>query len=72
MVYRKGEWHMDLMIGTIDSKRLRKDLLHYYRTSGRMKSPAVRRHIETVEMADEQQLAAIAKKEGIDVRPYIR
>lgn len=63
---------MDLMIGTIDSKRLRKDLLHRYRASGKTKSPAIRHQIETVEMANEQQLVAIAKQEGMDLRPYIR
>lgn len=63
---------MDLMIGTIDSKRLRIDLLRHYRTSGNSKSPAVRHQIETVEMANEQQLVAIAKQEGINLRPYIR
>ena len=69
---RKGDEDMDLMIGTIDSKRLRKDLLHRYRTSGKTKSPAIRHQIETVEMANEQQLVAIAKQEGMDLRPYIR
>lgn len=63
---------MDLMIGTIDSKRLRKDLLQRYRSSGKMKSPATRHQIETVEMANEQQLVAIARQEGMDLRHYIR
>lgn len=63
---------MDLMIGTMDTKRLRKDLLHRYRTSGKLKSPAIRHRIDLVEMANEQQLAEFAKEEGIDLRPYIR
>lgn len=68
----KGDEDMDLMIGTIDSKRLRKDLLHRYRTSGKVKSPAVQHRIDLVEVADEQQLVAIAKEDGMDLRPYIR
>lgn len=63
---------MDLMIGTMDAKRLRKDLLHRYRTSGKLKSPAVRHQIDLVETANEQQLVAIAKEEGMDLRLYIR
>lgn len=63
---------MDLMIGTIDSKRLRNDLLKHYRTSGKMKSPSIRHQIERVELANEQQLVAIAKQEEMDLRPYIR
>ena len=45
---------MDFMIGTVDSKRLRKDLLQHFRT------------------ANEQQLVALAKQEGFEMRPYIR
>lgn len=63
---------MDLMIGTVDSKRLRRALLQRYRTSGNARSPATKNKIYTVETADEQQLIAMAKKEGMDLRPYIR
>lgn len=63
---------MDLMIGIVDSKRLRRDLLQMYQNRGNRKSPAVRNNIYMVEDADEQQLIAIAKKEEIDLRKYIR
>lgn len=63
---------MDLMIGTMDTKRLRKDLLHRYRAWEKRRSPAVRHQIDLVETANEQQLAAIAKEEGLDLRSYIR
>lgn len=63
---------MDLMIGTVDSKRLRRDLLQIYRKTGNIKSPAIRNAIYAVEEADEQQLISIAKKEGMNLRPYIR
>ncbi len=63
---------MDLMIGTVDFKRLRQDLLRHYRASPNRKSPVVWNAIDTVEMADEQELIGIAKKEGIEIRKYIR
>lgn len=72
ITYGKGDQRMDLMIGTMDTKRLRKDLLHHYRTSGKSKSPVVRHQMDLVEMANEQQLVAIAREEGMDLRPYIR
>lgn len=63
---------MDFMIGTIDAKRLRRDLLQLYRTSANRRSPAVQNMIYTVEQANEQELVSIAKKEGIELRKYIR
>lgn len=63
---------MDLMVGTIDSKRLRRDLLQMYRTTGNPRSPVTRNAIYAVEEANEQQLVAIARKEGVNLRPYIR
>ena len=63
---------MDLMVGTIEAKRLRKDLLQYYRTNKNIRSQTVRNEMYAIEEANEQQLIAVAKKEGIDVRKYIR
>jgi hypothetical protein len=63
---------MDLMIGTVDTNRLRKDLLRMYRQKGNPKSPTSRNQIFTVEQANEQQLIALAKQENIPLRKYIR
>jgi hypothetical protein len=63
---------MDLMIGTVDTNRLRKDLLRLYRQTGNKKSPTTRNQIYTVEEANEQQLIALAKQESMDLRKYIR
>lgn len=63
---------MDLMIGTIDAKRLQRDLFDHYQKNKNMRSQAVRNEMYALETANEQQLIAIAKKEGIDVRKYIR
>ncbi|MBR1742949.1 MAG: hypothetical protein IJ733_13995 [Lachnospiraceae bacterium] len=63
---------MDFMIGTIDAKRLRKDLLSYYRKNKNLRSQTVRNEMYALEVANEQQLIAVAKKEGLDVRKYLR
>jgi hypothetical protein len=63
---------MDLMIGTVDTNRLRKDLLRHYRQTGSIKSPTVRNHIRAAQEANEQQLIALAKQESMDLRKYIR
>ncbi len=63
---------MDLMIGTIDAKRLRRDLLQMYRSTRNIKSPVTQNDIYTVETAGQQELIAIAKKEGISLRKYMR
>lgn len=63
---------MDLMIGTIDAKRLRKDLLEHYRKNKNLRSQTVRNEMYSLEVANEQQLIAVAKKEGLDVRRYLR
>ena len=62
---------MDFMIGTIDAKRLRKDLLSYYRKNKNLRSQTVRNEMYALEVANEQQLIAVAKKEGFDVRKYL-
>ena len=61
---------MDLMIGTIDYMRLRSDLLKYYHNCGK-RYTVIRNSIDMVEMANEQQLVAIAKKENIELRKYM-
>lgn len=63
---------MDLMVGTIDAKRLRRDLLQMYRSKRNQKSPAIRNAIYSVEVAGQEELVAIAKKEGISLRKYMR
>ena len=63
---------MDFMIGTVDSKRLRKDLLQHFRTAPNWRTPEGRRKLEAIQYANEQQLMALAKQEGFEMRPYIR
>ena len=63
---------MDLMDGSVDAKRLRRDLIRQLRSISNQKSPNVRNKIYTAEMADEQSLVAMAKKEGLEIRRYIR
>lgn len=63
---------MDLMIGTIDAKRLRRDLLRMYRSKPNLKSPITQNAIYSVEVAGQEELVAIAKKEGISLRKYMR
>ena len=59
-------------IGTVDSKRLRKDLLQHFRTAPNCRTPEGRRKLEAIQYANEQQLVALAKQEGFEMRPYIR
>ena len=63
---------MDLMVGSVDAKRLRRDLIRQLRSISNQKSPNVRNKIYTAEKADEQSLVAMAKKEGLEIRRYIR
>ncbi len=63
---------MDLMVGSVDAKRLRRDLIRQLRSISNQKSPNVRNKIYTAETADEQSLVAMAKKEGLEIRRYIR
>lgn len=63
---------MDFMIGSVDAKRLRRDLLRQLRSKTNQRSPEIRNKIYTAEMCDEQSLLAMAKKEGMDIRRYIR
>lgn len=63
---------MDLMVGSVDAKRLRRDLIRQLRSISNQKSPNVRNKIYTAEMADEQSHVAMAKKEGLEIRRYIR
>lgn len=63
---------MDLMVGTIDAKRLRRDLLQLYRSKSNQKSPVTKNAIYSVEVAGQEELVAIAKKEGISLRKYMR
>ena len=51
---------MDFMIGTVDSKRLRKDLLQHFRTAPNWRTPEGRRKLEAILYANEQQLVALA------------
>ncbi len=63
---------MDFMVGSVDAKRLRRDLLKKLRSIPNQKSPSVRSKIYTAEMTDEQGLLAMAKQEGMEIRRYIR
>ena len=63
---------MDLMVGSVDAKRLRRDLIRQLRSISNQKSPNVRNKIYTAEMVDEQSLVAMANKEGLEIRRYIR
>ena len=44
---------MDFMIGTVDSKRLRKDLLQHFRTAPNCRTPEGRRKLEAIQYANE-------------------
>ena len=57
---------MDLMVGSVDAKRLRRDLIRQLRSISNQKSPNVRNKIYTAEMADE--LHAVADAEHRDGR----
>lgn len=71
-IKEKGEViRMDFMVGSVDAKRLRRDLLKKLRSINQ-KSPSVRGKIYTAEMTDEQGLLAMAKQEGMEIRRYIR
>lgn len=69
---RKGAVRMDFMIGSVDTKRLRRDLLRQLRCIPNQKSPEVRNKIYTARLTDEQGLLAMAKKEDMEIRRYIR
>ncbi len=63
---------MDFMVGTVDAKRLRRDLLQKYRREKNMKSPTVQNEYYAIQEANQQQLIALAKKEGFEMRKYMR
>lgn len=63
---------MDYMVGTIDYKRLRKDLNIRFRDAMYHGTPKDRLNYEMLQSANEQQVLALAKKEGIELRKYIR
>lgn len=63
---------MDFMVGTVDAKRLRRDLLQMYRKEKNMRSPTVQNEYYAIQEANQQQLIALAKKEGFEMRKYMR
>ena len=69
---RQEAVEMDLMVGSNDVVRLRRDLLRQLRSMPNQKSPVIKNKIYTAQLADEQTLIAMAKKESMDIRRYIR
>lgn len=63
---------MDYMVGTIDYKRLRKDLNIRFREAMYHGTTKDRLNYEMLQTANEQQVLALARKEGVELRRYIR
>lgn len=63
---------MDYMVGTIDYKRLRNDLNIQFRNAMHHGTAKDRLKYEMLQTANEQQVLALAKKEGFELRRYIR
>jgi len=66
--YRKG----NLVEQKIDIDRLREDILDYYGTAMFNDFAMAAMNVQFIEMASDQDLIAIAQKEGVDLTKYIR
>jgi hypothetical protein len=56
----------------IDIDRLREDILDYYGTAMFNDFAMAAMNVQFIEMASDQDLIAIAQKEGVDLTKYIR
>lgn len=61
-----------LMEHKIDIDRLREDILDYYGTAMFNDFAMAAMNVQFIEMASDQDLIAIAQKEGVDLTKYIR
>ena len=66
--YRKG----NLVEQKIDIDRLREDILDYYGTAMFNDFAMAAMNVQFIEMASDQDLIAIAQKEGVDLTKYIK
>ena len=60
------------MKGKIDVERLRNDMMDYYGTAIFNDFAMVAMNVEFIEMASDQDLIAIAQKEGVDLSKYLK
>ena len=60
-----------LMEQKIDIDRLREDILDYYGTAMFNDFAMAAMNVQFIEMASDQDLIAIAQKEGVDLTKYI-
>ena len=60
------------MEGKIDVERLRNDMMDYYGTAIFNDFAMAAMNVEFIEMASDQDLIAIAQKEGVDLSKYLK
>lgn len=60
------------MKGKIDVERLRNDMMDYYGTAIFNDFAMAAMNVEFIEMASDQDLIAIAQKEGVDLSKYLK
>ena len=60
------------MEGKIDVERLRNDMMDYYGTAIVNDFAMAAMNVEFIEMASDQDLIAIAQKEGVDLSKYLK
>lgn len=60
------------MEGNIDVERLRNDMMDYYGTAIFNDFAMAAMNVEFIEMASDQDLIAIAQKEGVDLSKYLK
>ena len=60
------------MEGKIDVERLRNDMMDYYGTAIFNDFAMAAMNVEFIEMASDQDLIAIAPKEGVDLSKYLK
>ena len=69
-IFNKGK--EPLVEQKIDIDRLREDILDYYGTAMFNDFAMAAMNVQFIEMASDQDLIAIAQKEGVDLTKYIR
>lgn len=60
------------MEGNIDVERLRNDMMDYYGTAIFNDFAMAAMNVEFIEIASDQDLIAIAQKEGVDLSKYLK
>ena len=69
-IFNKGK--ESLVEQKIDIDRLREDILDYYGTAMFNDFAMAAMNVQFIEMASDQDLIAIAQKEGVDLTKYIK